>query len=38
MLDISGTCHHRLVVYRATPGSSDHAALLRLTETAPTIV
>ncbi|WP_163510037.1 helix-turn-helix transcriptional regulator [Fodinicola acaciae] len=30
VLDIPETCHHRLVVYRAEPGSADHEALTRL--------
>lgn len=30
VLGIPETCHHRLIVYRAVPGSADHAALSRL--------
>lgn len=30
VLDIPETCHHRLVVYRAEPGSPDQQALTRL--------
>jgi transcriptional regulator with XRE-family HTH domain len=30
ILEIPQSCHHRLVVYRAAPGSPDHAAMLKL--------